>query len=989
MKMDLYLQSKIDGSLLKIEGLEISDELIGTWDNKRATIEIPKEQLTFQLENYKGVARLYNKKRQGRKHFDPKKGWELVYYYPQHIYTTGRPLKHYALPFLRYIHGGQDTANILISSYPKYDLFRFAELYFFQKAYTTRARGYHIVHRFYLPPELSGQNVIRHFISFYEFGLDITVDGISTVKFPFATRTTDFFRSGYFYAVFWYYANYTYPITVQGEGVYIKRSDGASISLSPSLSEWNPYSNDLYGILTYNTSTLPSEDMWVWWGIENNANIWWNILDDLSLNASQYTNGELYDNSYDEQVFFVEKITFSDEESNEKRYTYTIELSDISQIENIVAPFSINYKEETIRDTTMFGQATHYTKTTAILGNLENRIRALIYYFGMLDARIELDYVFPIIGIENDYTWVKYNKSIWLNIQDGQTIVVPYFVDENTQVYIRLFKDLNSRVFWQVIILWDYGAIWQSNWRVESGTTIGTIHFSRPMAVISNAWHLYWTVDLQADDTDGNPTGKTKFCLLKYAENVFTAPVLTIVDFDTITGRTYPTGGYSVFTIISQPAGWRILAFVRGNWNSGLAIACLLFDRDLSLMKYFFFADQPLGYWLGVIMRWETDFYDLDMDAFEIVPDVKYKVAVKGNGFVLGQVEFTSPTTGTTTLDGGLRGITAIRKLASENGWLAGWKTGILYWRQDLPHNSLTPLYAWYIELGTEIQDISAVWVEINGALARWGYIIVGKNGKVFATPPNFKFSDVFAGFNEQVVVGTNVFKEVGESFELEAKGWNFPQSSLYHHNKAIRIYYPGKVIRRSVDWTGNSKVILGVMLKDTLQLWNCTYQSLTFLGLSDVFIKTRKEQKAGMYDSLQSWDFYGKQEQGHYILTFIHDWDIDDGRYLEIQAWDIQIEKIYVKQILAGGYLEQTIWDYVGDNDFIIVDDIETAKDLINRVETKSRIREILRAKTFQIVRVGDKVDIWNGNTPIGRYKIHEISVDNQGIITFTAVKL
>lgn len=989
MKMDLYLQRKVAPyDLVSLEGIEISEELLGTWDNQRATVEIPKEMLPINLEEYKGIVRLYNTKRQGRKHPNPQSGWELMYYIPQHIYHS-RTLKHITLPFLKYTHGGEDNNTILIHYYPNYDYFRMANQYYFQRGYQTRAKGFFVMHRFYIPTELSRTRIYRHFISYYDFGIDIYPDGTSIVSFwNGESYPTNIFTSGHWYIVFWYYANYS---LIRSDGITIVRDDGAIFSQGTS-SHW-PYSNDLFGIIPSNTYSLPCEDLWVWWDTIGDGAEWDSVGTEINIHKMDYCVGELYTNSHDEQVYFAEKVVFTDEEGNEKKYLYSLELSDITAIENIVAPFSINYQENTTRDTTIFGQATHYTQARFIAGNFENRIRALIYAFGLFDARIELDYYIPVVGVENDYTWVKTPKSQWITLTDGTTLVLPLFITENEQVYIRLYRDGKHRAFMQIILLRDYGYIWQSNWYVWDtglGYTL-SIRVGKPWAVLDGAyWYLYWNIDVQGYSSSlSEPVGKSYYFRLRWNEqNTYLFPGLISTDHDTLYGHTgAPASGYSAMCVIFQSGDWRVLVVATDNWPTGNLTSFILLDRHLNFVRKIGVGATPLGAELKATMRWNTDFIDIEMDAFEIVPDTRYKIAVRGKRLTIGQIDFDAPAS---TMDGNLENITAIRKCRDGYGWLAGWKNGVLYWRNDLPHNSTLPQYAWYFEIGEEVQDITFIGFQANGSITRWGYVVATKSGKIYATAPNYRFQDYYPSFNQEIAIANNVFKTLANSLDTTPKGWDLFNSNEHYHAKAIRFSYPGVIYRVDFSWSGNEKAVLGVPYRETIQLWDYTYDGIGFLGLQDVYVcKTRKEQKASQYNSIQGWDYYGKQVQGHYILTFIHDWDIEDGRFVEIQAWDIQIEKIYVKQILGGGYFESVVWDYVNENDFVIVENVETAKDIIDRVEGKGRIREIMRGKTYYAVRVGDKVDVWNGNIYYGRYRIHNISADNQGVISFTAVKL
>jgi len=1010
MKLDLYLQDKREPhDPLIIEGLEIPDELVGTWNNKRATIEIPYELLPNpEIEFYKGIARLYNHKRKARLHLDPKEGWELLYYFPQKLYVHST-IPYTEIPFLNYTHGGNDHLTYTIERRGDYDYFKFSGGWF-SKFYKP-ARGRLIVWRFYIPEDYPETHIRRAWESWYGFRWDIYPDSTSTFYFwgYGGYQTTNIFRRGYSYLVVILYAWFS---LTQSETVFIYRSDGTYQYLYPSISMPFWFNFNLYGVGGGdNLPTFPLEDMWIWQTDDDTkVGEFWTQYAKIFSQRQALCEVELYKNHHDEQVYFVERITREDESGNERRNLITLELSDISDLSVVVAPFTINYKEEKYNDATGLGTPTQYTTIQVAMPTFENLIRAYIYTFALYKIPFDLDWDWIIFGVSGDYTYsIEYRDITIKHEGTGQQAVIHIYTAEQFQVFARVVRRHSGLIELQFMVLKRNGFILRSNWYVlGGGSEPYTIRFTRPSVLIDSVWHyIYFTIDEQTYNyTHDGHQGLTKFVRIAINEQLPSAWNITIRNFDTLVGNTgVARGGLSVLTIARShymySGYWRIIAIVLSTSTLiPYQYAILKLDEDLNLLNYFWFAGTPIAYELRYTMgtQWEGEYPVL---AFDVIGDETtntYKGAVAGKRLTIFTANFN---THTITLDGNVPEVSEIRKLA-RGGWLASWKNGVVYWRTDLSHNSIHPQNAYYMELGEKIiRIINLIYEHYSPYQIVWETVIaIGESGKVYVAPINFDWVGSYPFTGDDSLKSTvNIFAQLGEAFSQEIlslpSGWS--ADTVKYPPQVGLFFYPQKVWRTDRVWNRNARIKIGIPIKASVDLWGFNYEGLGYLYITDKFLATPTlKVEAGKMKSVMKWDYYGNWEQGHYRLTWWWDWlswyetfNRLDGRMLDIQVWDMKWETKYVRYVLYGGYLTGIIWGYIDDVDYVVLDSIPIFYDQKHRIENMDNTVIYLTAKTYERVAVGDYIRAYNGEEFLGEFKIIRINRDNQGITEFTAIKL
>lgn len=1007
MKMDLYLQERVAPyNIVKIEGIEVIDELIGTWDNQRATIEIPAEiiegwGLPYTLDYYKGIARLYNNKRVARRQFKFQQGWNYVYYLPQKLYKSGvETIKVPEFPFGYYAHGGLNLQNLNIIDRGLYDYIQQNNWVLEIEGYTKRPYSYIIVWRFYIPEDYPETSTTRIFGAWYSWNAIIRPDGVSTISWPYpaASFDTPIFIRGHSYMVVWTYANYE---ILQQDVIHILRDDGTFVIFSSPMH--NPYSNDFLRVIFQN-ATFPLEDLIVFWDLENNLSAYITALNEIDDYALQYTTVELYNpTQHDEQVYFIEKITYEVEEGQQPKNLYTLELSDIAALETVVAPFSINYRETKIHDNDGFGRETYYILKSAITPSYSNYIRAFLYTIAMFEMLFDFDYDLVVIGSNTRGNEVYFISTLPYNLKTGlvgNTSVQLLYASPYFQIYIRI-KSIytgNNEIWIQYILLNQRGEIRTSRWYLFSnarGYPIN-IQFRKPVAVIDGTLHyVFIPMDLRGYDvwTEIERWHSFLWRIKVERDGNYTYGSFNImyVNAQDTLGTRHQTGGASAVMVKRLATKWIVIWVIHelSPYYSGLFF--VRYD-NLDLLDPIVFVGT--GSEVGDEMDWrfkndirnlENNYRFYNFDFWKSGSGEIYKgvIALPEVGAIVFTLNYD---TSTITMDGFISQIWDVKFIGDVIGAVAILNGNVIFWRRDLPNINHRPQYYRLMAIDNA-REICYVDYSDDSNRDYFQTIFIISDGDLFASPPRYNFSPLFISLPLEGEIVDNIFSKIAEV--------DVSIIENFHAYRFVsgRNHIPARIEFRTLSWSNPGRYRIGLPIKLTINLWGFSYNWIGYIYISEQAIPLiSREWNANVKESIFKWDKFGQIQQGLYRITLIFDWQrahIKHGYWRNVRVYDIKQEIKYLKYVIANRYIEGIIWDYLTDNDTFAIDDIETSQEIIQRLNDNNFKLQIVTIKTPDPVYVGDIITFnWN-NINQGLWKVIKITRDNNYITTATAVKL
>ncbi|MEM0472615.1 MAG: hypothetical protein QXX84_06945 [Sulfolobales archaeon] len=1003
MKLDLYLQEKVEPfNIVAIENLEIPEELVGTWNNQRATLEIPKELLDevglFDLEKWKGLARLYNTKRKARLQYDYKKGWRYVYYFPQKLYRAGvENIKVPEFPFGYYAHGALNLQDFTITETPLYDYITidaFKPWVLSNEFYFHYPKSFVVALRFYIPDDFPVDTITREFGGWFSWKITVIPDGTSTVKwfYPVISYNTTIFQRGHSYLVTWVYANYS---LLTWSLIRIVRDDGVIQEFTPP---HQVFSNTLENIVIRN-ATFPLEDLVVFYDYEDRPSNLFNALQDIAADPVKYTQVELYNPEiHDEQVYFVEKITYTVEEQNNLRALYTLELSDIANLQTVVAPFTINYQENTVRDTDAFGLETYYTIQNAITPTYANYIRAFLHLLALFKMPFDIDYDFIVIGSDDynnlSYFFTTYNYNIKTGTRGHTTIQLIYGAPY-AQLYLRTKVSPDSlAVFLEFILINQQGRIRKKGWWIfaSGGYTI-QVRTGRPATAVDGDLHfVYLPIDVK----------RWNSWLMEMVYNSYLFDIYFKRDgemFDVLVVNAkqelgfdpghVDVGGASAVQVKFEN-GWKVYWIIHSLLNAIFVGFVRYNDLYLSSKTSTFLPitiTDEIHYRFGETMRTFTDDYKFyNFDVWETGIDTYKCVLVSP---LKGACIFTiNIGTGAGTYDGFVPEIQDVRWVKTPPiGAVAIWKGNVILWRRDLPHNSRTPLMYNIIPVKGE----EVVVLEYNdGSNGHQHTTILIRDGRnILGTPPGIDLTPYFVFLSVDGSVVDGFFAEIGE----------VNTDSFKNGIRNNDIYFTGRnqLISRlefqTTTWSLPGRFRIGIPIVMKMQLWGFQYEMFGYLYVSEQATPlTTKNWNANVKEGVIKFDKIGEIQQGLYRLVHVYKWNrahLKHGPVKTIRVYDLQVETIYVKEIIASKYLTGVIWDYITENDVFVIDEIETAQDIIERLSDNNKTLKIWTSKTPDKVNVGDVVLIYWNDALLAKLKVIALNRDNNFITTFTGVKL
>lgn len=687
-------------------------------------------------------------------------------------------------------------------------------------------------------------------------------------------------------------------------------------------------------------------------------------------------------------MFFVEKITYEEEEGNTPVGRWTLELSDITNLETVVAPYTIQWKETTETEDVSGVIAERYFVQT-IPPSYSNFVRSMIYTLAMFEVPLDLDFDVVVVGNDRDYTyWIQPYGLFYRTGRTGTNFMFLLAATEDVQFYIQGYR-FSSGCRWRVLTLGKNGFKQFSVWFLLGGGTERFLpQFRRPFVLIDSVIvNVYFVLDILAWNTSIS-VRQGKSYIYKASYHIHTQNLsITYADFDTAYGTTTEGfGGYSQAYGKILGTNFRILWVVISEYqppsNPPWNMFALMLDENLNVVSRTSLSDTPIsdnivGYFWNENDYYTREFLNLVLDWWQIIGN-KYKcVLCDGKRAYIFQVDFSSSPTH--TYDGTINNISDVRMIAG-NIAVAVWNGNLLIWRRDFANYGGLPQYAYVIPL-EGLKQLTYIDYAKNTAPAKYWRIILVIGGKIFGSHP---FHDWGYGFyTPQILTLDNFLAEVGEPINTEIIEWEFSKKVKLATN-----FYPQGVYWIDNIWGGNSRIKLGIPARININLWGRTYEGLGYVYISDFeLIPASTKFEAGNLKGAVKWDYFGEMQQGLYRVAHIFRWQRGNlfGGYVRgLRIYDLKRETVYVKYVVMGGYVMDTISDYITDADGYVLDNISLAPEIQTRLNENNQYLEIIQGKTPDPVFVGDIV-LYNWKY----YKVISLTRDNNYITSFEAVKI